>query len=110
MTPALEQAMRDRAIVLTLLNTGLRVLELAQLTLPDLTISERKGNLYIREGKGGKARTVPLNGAARNAGFRASLLPDPFEHSASRLCQGWAFFSQALVLDWDPYSSSKFWG
>jgi integrase/recombinase XerC len=67
MTPALEQALRDRAIVLILLNTGLRVLELAQLTLPDLTISERKGSLYVRDGKGGKARTVPLNGAARNA-------------------------------------------
>ena len=50
-----------------LINTGLRVLELAQLSLGDVSLSECKGSLYIRDGKGGKTRTVPLNAEARNA-------------------------------------------
>lgn len=63
----LQQALRDRAIIVTLLNTGLRVLELAQLKLTDVTLSERKGSLQVRDGKGGKARTLPLNAEARRA-------------------------------------------
>lgn len=66
-TTVLEQALRDRAIIVTLLNTGLRVLELAQLKLSDVSLSERKGNLQVRDGKGGKARTLPLNTATRQA-------------------------------------------
>ena len=52
---------------LLLLNTGLRVGELLALQLEDLTLSERKGSLYVREGKGGKSRSVPLNTVARKA-------------------------------------------
>lgn len=37
-TAGLEQALRDRAIIVTLLNTGLRVLELAQLKVSDVII------------------------------------------------------------------------
>ncbi|MCP5008446.1 MAG: tyrosine-type recombinase/integrase [Aestuariibacter sp.] len=62
-----SQALRDRAIVAMLLNTGLHVLELVELTLVDLNITEQKGSVYVRDGKGGKARTVPLNATARNA-------------------------------------------
>lgn len=64
-TAALEQALRDRAIIVTLLNTGLRVLELAQLKLNDVTLSDRKGSVLVRDGKGGKARTIPLNATTR---------------------------------------------
>ena len=56
---------RDAAMVVTLLNTGLRVAELAALTLSDVQISNRKGSLVVRAGKGQKRRQVPLNNAAR---------------------------------------------
>jgi site-specific recombinase XerD len=52
---------RDLAIILTLRHTGLRVSELCNLRLSDLEISERKGRLIVRSGKGGKFRSVPLN-------------------------------------------------
>lgn len=58
---------RDLAIVRLLLNTGLRVQELCDLTWQDVAVSERKGLLTIRQGKGGKHRQVPLNQDARDA-------------------------------------------
>ncbi len=58
---------RDLAIVLTLRHTGVRVSELSNLTLQDVEISERKGSLTIRSGKGGKFRVLPLNVDARRA-------------------------------------------
>ncbi len=64
---ARRQALRDRAILVLLLHTGLRVGELCALELSDLEISERKGSLRVRAGKGEKARTVPLNRTARAA-------------------------------------------
>jgi integrase/recombinase XerC len=67
-TPAaLQQAVRDQLILVLLLNTGLRVSELCQVQLGDLEISERKGSLQVRQGKGGKAREIPLNKACRQA-------------------------------------------
>jgi integrase len=41
---------RDLAVIQTLLGTGLRISELANLTVSDLDISERKGWLRVREG------------------------------------------------------------
>ncbi len=61
------QTQRDELILLLLLNTGLRVSELCDLQVGDLTINERKGNLRVRNGKGGKARTIPLNKVCRQA-------------------------------------------
>ncbi len=58
------QAQRDLAILLLLLNTGLRVNELCSLTADDVAISERKGVLTVRLGKGLKWRDVPLNAPA----------------------------------------------
>ena len=58
---------RNLAILLTLRHTGLRVGELCHLRLADLAISERKGSLMVRSGKGDKDRTVPLNNDARQA-------------------------------------------
>lgn len=58
---------RDIAIFEVLLNAGLRESELAYAELPDLYLSDRKGRLVIRHGKGGKIRTVPLNADARKA-------------------------------------------
>src|SRR5438105_12197971 len=55
------------AIVTTLLNTGLRVDELIHLTWDDVTLLPRSGKAAIRQGKGDKARTVPLNTLVRDA-------------------------------------------
>lgn len=64
---AAHASLRDAAIFELLLNTGLRESELAALTLADIQITERKGSLLVRNGKGGKSRTVPLNSDARAA-------------------------------------------
>src|SRR5204863_7587825 len=58
---------RDLAILSTLRHTGLRVSELCALTLDDITISERKGSLVVRSGKGSRHRTIPLNLDVRRA-------------------------------------------
>lgn len=55
------------AIVQLILNTGIRESELCALELSDLDISERKGTMTIRSGKGDKYRVIPLNKDARNA-------------------------------------------
>jgi site-specific recombinase XerD len=61
-----EGNVRNLAILLLLMNTGLRVSEVAGLKLDDLKLSERKGEVVVR-GKGSKVRTVPLNADARKA-------------------------------------------
>lgn len=58
---------RDIAVFELLLNTGIRESELVQAELDDLQISDRKGSLIVRAGKGGKLRTVPLNNDVRTA-------------------------------------------
>jgi integrase/recombinase XerC len=63
-SPKRRQAMRDVAIIQTLLNTGLRVAELCALTLDDLTLGDHKGWLKVQAGKGARQRQVPLNGQA----------------------------------------------
>jgi len=61
------QGLRDRAVVLLLLNSGLRISELCDLSINDVELSDRKGKLIVRQGKGSKKREVPLNGPAREA-------------------------------------------
>jgi site-specific recombinase XerD len=58
---------RDLAIIQLLLHTGLRLEELCNLRLEDIQISERKGKVVIRQGKGLKWREVPLNKDVRDA-------------------------------------------
>jgi integrase/recombinase XerC len=56
-------AIRDRAILETLYGTGLRVSELASMTVADV-----RGRNFVRVvGKGGKERSVPLTGQAMRA-------------------------------------------
>lgn len=57
---------REHAIVLTFLRMGLRVHELCDLQLKDLTMSDRKGTAYIR-GKGDKDRELPISSELRIA-------------------------------------------
>ena len=61
--------LRDRAIIYTLLYTGLRVGELVSLTRADIRLSDRKGTITVRAAvaKGGKERQVPVPKLAREA-------------------------------------------
>lgn len=59
--------LRDAAIVKLILFAGLRVGEIIQLRMSDVTLDERKGSVIIREGKGTKRREIPLNAKARKA-------------------------------------------
>ena len=63
---------RDRAILLTLLDTGIRCAEAVQLDLADCALTERR--LLVRQGKGGKDRIVPF--ADRCADALAVYLAD----------------------------------
>lgn len=55
------------AVFELILNTGLRESEVAALELDDIVISDRKGYVIVRNGKGGKYREVPLNKIARRS-------------------------------------------
>jgi site-specific recombinase XerD len=65
--PARVQALRDQAVVAMMLYAGLREGEVSQLDAGDVTISERKGRVIVRRGKGDKRREVPLCSEARRA-------------------------------------------
>ena len=58
---------RDASLVLFMLNTGLRLSETLNLCLDDVHLSERKGQIFIRRGKGNKQRTIHLNSDALKA-------------------------------------------
>ena len=58
---------RDEALIMLMLHTGLRVSEVSNLRIGDISISPRKGEIIVRGGKGEKFRTVPLNSNVRNA-------------------------------------------
>jgi integrase len=58
---------RDILLIRTGLEAGLRVAELADLLWSDVKISERKGSLTVRHGKGNKQRTIDLTKSLRHA-------------------------------------------
>ncbi len=64
--PAWLWARRDKALLVLMLNTGLRLSEVAALRLADVEIHERSGQVRVL-GKGRKARQAPLNHDARKA-------------------------------------------
>jgi len=61
-----QNAVRDWASVLLMLH-GLRVEECSLVGVDDITINERSGFVLVRNGKGSKERTVPINLIARRA-------------------------------------------
>jgi integrase/recombinase XerD len=63
-----ETATRDRAIVLLLLDAGLRASELCHLSIGDVDLTT--GKVTVREGKGGKDRVTYLGKVARKALWR----------------------------------------
>ncbi len=64
-----KSSIRDYAILELALQTGLRRSEICSLTLNDIEFSTRAtvGHVRVREGKGGKERTVTLNNVAEEA-------------------------------------------
>lgn len=61
-----QNAVRDWASVMLMLH-GLRVEECSLVDVDDITLNDRSGFVLVRNGKGSKERTVPLNLIARNA-------------------------------------------
>jgi len=59
---------RDRAIVLMLLDTGIRAQELCDLRIEDIDMNS--GAIQVRSGKGNKGRTVFLGATAKEALWR----------------------------------------
>jgi site-specific recombinase XerD len=72
---------RDRAIMELLLQTGVRIGELADLDAGDVRLTQRTGELVIRHGKGERRRVVPLNRSARAA--LRPWLTDRLEHPSA---------------------------
>lgn len=56
---------RDVAMILTLLDTGIRASELCDLTIADY--DEKRGRLHVKHGKGDKGRFVIMGNRARKA-------------------------------------------
>ena len=60
-------ATRNYTLVQLMVQAGLRVGEVAAPQIADVTMNNRSGSVRIRQGKGLKARDVPLNATARRA-------------------------------------------
>ncbi len=58
-------SLRDRTIIVVMLHTGLRAMEIGNLNTDDIAIHPRSGSLKVRGGKRNKFRTIPLNITAR---------------------------------------------
>ena len=60
-------APRNVALVQVMLQAGLRVGEVTALTHRDVQLHTRSGTVHVRDGKGRKARDIPLNATVRRA-------------------------------------------
>ncbi|MDR2736288.1 MAG: tyrosine-type recombinase/integrase [Gracilibacteraceae bacterium] len=58
-------SLRDQAILIVMLHTGLRTMEICDLAPADIVIGKRSGQLTVRSGKRNKQREVPLNVTCR---------------------------------------------
>jgi len=77
-------ARRNYALVQLMLQTGLRVGEVAALRRSDVVLRDRGGSVRVRSGKGLKKREVPLNATARRA-LRQLLEQEPASHSEAAI-------------------------
>ncbi|HVJ48985.1 tyrosine-type recombinase/integrase [Desulfitobacterium sp.] len=57
--------LRDQTILILMLHTGLRTMEVCDLSPRDISIGKRSGQLIVRAGKRNKQREVPLNSTCR---------------------------------------------
>ncbi|QHW29859.1 tyrosine-type recombinase/integrase [Paenibacillus rhizovicinus] len=60
-------SLRDRTILIVMLNTGLRTMEICDLAPGDIELVPSHGRLTVRSGKRNKQRHVPLNETCRLA-------------------------------------------
>lgn len=87
-------SLRDQTILIVMLHTGLRTMEICSLTPGDISIGKRSGQLTVRSGKRNKQRDVPLNSTCRIAleKYMSVLPPDskylfPSEKTGARLSE-----------------------
>lgn len=62
-----DGTIRDRTILLLMLHTGLRTMEVCDLQCRNVILGKRSGRLLVRSGKRNKQREVPLNITIRTA-------------------------------------------
>lgn len=60
-------SLRDQTILILMLHTGLRSMEVCDLVPSDIQLGKRSGQLIVRSGKRNKQREVPLNATCRAA-------------------------------------------
>jgi integrase/recombinase XerD len=60
-------SLRDQTVLIVMLHTGLRTMEVCDLSPGDIQIGKRSGQLTVRSGKRNKQREVPLNATCRAA-------------------------------------------
>jgi integrase/recombinase XerD len=77
---SLPNALRDRAVILLLLDTGMRASELCGLTMADVNI---KKNSILVHGKGDKDRNVPISSRTAQALWRYVATREPGRPSDS---------------------------
>ncbi|SFQ42369.1 tyrosine-type recombinase/integrase [Salibacterium halotolerans] len=65
-TTVQNRSLRDYTLILLMLHTGLRSMELCLLQRRDIIIGKRSGRLMVRSGKRNKQREVPLNATIRH--------------------------------------------
>ncbi len=61
-----QAAVRDQLIIELGLGTGLRVSEISNLKVDDLYLKKGQNTLHVRNGKGGKPRTVQFSAGLKN--------------------------------------------
>lgn len=59
--------LRDKTIIIFMLHTGLRSMEVCDIQIEDIVIRKRGGHVIVRSGKRNKQREVPLNSTVRLA-------------------------------------------
>lgn len=73
-------SLRDQTILILMLHTGLRTMEVCDLAPGDVQFSKRSGQLTVRAGKRSKHREIPLNSTCRAAlaRYMATLSDCPY--------------------------------
>ena len=59
--------LRDKAMIIFMLHTGLRSMEVCDIQTEDIVMRKRGGHVIVRSGKRNKQREVPLNSTVRFA-------------------------------------------
>jgi integrase/recombinase XerD len=59
--------LRDKTMIVFMLHTGLRSMEVCDVKIEDMVLRKRGGHVIVRSGKRNKQREVPLNSTIRSA-------------------------------------------